>query len=145
MKVVLIKNIQGYGQSGDIKEVKEGYAKNYLFPQKLAEVLSTRKVQDIKDKKKKDDKKKKTAIKNKDKMASKINGKAFKFDLNADETGTLYIKLNSKHIADKLRKGGYDILEKDINLSSPIRKIGEYVVEVRPGNAKAKIKILINK
>ena len=145
MKVVLIKHIQGYGQVGDIKEVKEGYAKNYLFPQKLAEVLSTRKVQDIKDKEKRDDKKKKTAIKNKDKLASKLNGKAFKFNLNADETGTLYIKLNAKHIAGKIRKGGYDILEKDVNLSSPIRKTGEYVVELKLGNTKPKIKILINK
>ena len=145
MKVILIKNIQGYGQVGDIKEVKEGYAKNYLFPQKLAEVVSTRKIQDIKDKKKREDKKKKTATKNKDKLAQKINGKAFKFNLNADETGTLYIKLNAKHISEKLRKGGYDILEKDVNLSSPIKKIGEYVVELRLGNAKPKIKILINK
>lgn len=145
MKVVFIKNVAGIGKIGDVKEVKDGYAKNFLLPQKLADKVSDRKVQEIKDIKKKEEKKKKTAIKNKDRLASKIDGKSFKFNLKADETGTLYTKLNSKYIADKIKKGGYDILEKEIKLASPIKKIGEYTVELRLGNTKPKIKILINK
>lgn len=145
MKVVFIKNVQGLGKIGDIKEVKEGYAKNFLFPKKIAEILTDRKVQDIQKKKKKEDKKKKTAIKNKDKLAQKINGKAFRFNLKADETGSLYTKLNAKYIAEKIRKGGYDVLEKEVNLASPFKKNGEYVVELKLGNTKPKIKILINK
>lgn len=145
MKVVFIKNVAGIGKIGDVKEVKDGYAKNFLLPQKLADKVSDRKVQEIKDIKKKEEKKKKTAIKNKDRLASKIDGKSFKFNLKADETGTLYTKLNSKYIADKIKKGGYDVLEKEIKLASPIKKIGEYTVELRLGNTKPKIKILINK
>ncbi|MDA3839998.1 MAG: 50S ribosomal protein L9 [Patescibacteria group bacterium] len=145
MKVILIKSVPGLGVRGDVKDVKEGYANNFLLSQKLAEIVSDRKVKNIQDDKKREEKKKKTAMKSKDKIASKINGKSFKFNLKADETGTLYTKLNSKFIAEKVKKGGYDILEKDVNLPSPIKKIGEYVVELRLGNTKPKIKILINK
>ncbi len=145
MKVIFIKNVQGIGAKGEIKEVRDGYAKNFLLPQKIAEIVSDRKVQDIKDQKKREDKKKKTAIKNKDKLASQINGKSFKFNLRANETGTLYTKLSSRYIAEKIRKTGFDVLEKDVNLVAPIKKTGEYVVELRLGNTKPKIKILINK
>ncbi len=145
MKVILLKSVKGLGNTGEIKEVKEGYARNYLLPQKLADIVTDRKVQDIGEKKKKEEKKAKTALKNKDKLANKINGKSFKFNLKADDTGTLYTKLNSKYISEKLRKDGFIILEKEINLGEPIKKVGEYVVELHLGNMKPKIKILINK
>jgi hypothetical protein len=73
---ILLKSIKGLGVTGEIKEVKEGYARNFLLPQKLADIVSDRKVQDINSKKKRDEKKLKTVIKNKDKLASKINGKS---------------------------------------------------------------------
>ncbi|PLX21053.1 50S ribosomal protein L9 [Candidatus Parcubacteria bacterium] len=145
MKVILLKNVQGLGGPGDVKEVKEGYAKNFLFPQKLAEVLSDRKVKDISDKQKREEKKKKTAQKNKEKLASKINGKSFKFSLRADDTGTLYTKLSSKYIAERLKKSNFMVNEKDVILSAPLKKTGEYIAELRLGGSKAKIKILITR
>lgn len=145
MKVILLKSVKGLGVTGEIKEVKEGYARNFLLPQKLADIVSDRKVQDVNNKKKKEEKKQKTALKNKDKLATKINGKSFKFNLKADDTGTLYTKLNSKYISEKLRKEGFIVLEKEINLDSPIKKNGEYTLELKLGNMKPKIKILINK
>lgn len=144
MKVVLIKNIQGLGRAGDIKEVKDGYANNFLFPRKLAEPASEKKAMEMEAKKSGDEKKKKKAQKNRRKIASKIDGKRFSLNLQSDQTGTLYKKLTAKYISERLGKEGLDISEKNILLDSPIKKTGEYTVFLKIDEVKPKIKIIIN-
>jgi len=145
MKVVLLKNIPSIGKIGDVREVKEGYAKNFLIPKKLAEAANQRKVQELSAKQKKEEKKKKSAEKNKQRIASNINGKTLKLKLQADNTGTLYKKLTARYIVSQLKKSGLDITEKELVLNSPIKKTGEYTIELRMAGSKPKIKILINK
>jgi len=137
MKIVLLKNIPKLGIEGEIKEVKEGYAKNFLIPQGLADFVTKHSMSVIKAQK---TKKEKTIIqdkKNKIKYAKKLNRKKIVISVAADEKGTLYAGLDKKSISNELKKLGYEIDIKEIKLKETIKKIGKKKVELKIAKEKA--------
>ncbi|MCK4553359.1 50S ribosomal protein L9 [Candidatus Parcubacteria bacterium] len=151
MKVVLLKEVKNLGRQGDIKEVKQGYARNFLIPQGLADILTKHSLNMLESQKKKQIRSKKVEVTlrrqgsggqgSKKVLAKKINGKKFEIDAKADDKGGLYAKVDAKVIAGELRKQGYDVKVGEVVLDKVIKKVGDYEVGLKLGGEKAKVKL----
>ncbi len=145
MKVVLKENIPGVGQKNEIKEVTDGYARNYLFPKKLAtkaiesEVKKAKQIQNQKEEKKS---KRRKELK---KLAEAITEKKIKFEMKVGEKGQLFESIDKKDIVKKIKELGYEeVKEKHINLEKPIENEGEYEINLNLGeDLKSTLKVLI--
>jgi len=144
MKVVFLKNVAGVGQVGQIKEVKDGYAMNYLIPQGLAHGLTKHNLFILESQKKKRERLVKEDIKGKSKLAKKLNGKIFEIKVKADEKGSLYDKINNEDLVKYLTDQGYQIDKKEIILDNKIKKIGEYQVKLILAGEESQIKLKIS-
>lgn len=142
MKVVLLKEVQDLGHQGDIKEVKDGYARNFLIPNGLADILTKHTLGMLKAQQQKRERVEKIVEKDKTKLASKLNGLKFEIKVKTDDKGTLFAGLDAKAIASELKKQKYDVEIKEITLDKAIKKAGEHEVVLALGEKK--IKIIIN-
>ena len=143
MKIILTKDVKTLGKKGDIKEVADGYARNFLFPQKLAQAATEAAMKNVEVLKTKEKLEEQAHLEKLRKAADNLEGK--EIILKAKEKGgKLFGSIAPKDIAKALKKEGFDILEKNIIIKEAIKKIGEHEVEVEltPG-VKAKIKLVI--
>lgn len=140
MKVILIENVNNLGNTGDVKEVADGYARNFLIPQKMAEIATGEavgKAARIKQETEELKNKRTEELKN---SAKKIEGK--KIIIKAKTKGEkLFGSVGKKEIAEKLGNG---ISEDMVELEENIKATGEKNIDVNLGsNIKAKIKVNI--
>ncbi len=134
MKVILIDTLPGWGNIGDEIEVKGGFARNYLIPKGIAvEATEGNRRKFAAQKKlveKLDARKREHALA----IAKKIAGKNFVMKMKAGDKGTLFGSVTALQIAELLKKEGVIIDKRNIVISTPIKKIGEYKVELRLHN-----------
>ncbi len=131
MKVILIDEIRGLGTRGDIVQVKDGYARNYLLPKKLAREATPGNLKSVEQERKKWNllsEQEKTAAQ---KAAEKIEGMKLVIRKKVGESGTLYGSVTSSEIADALLAEGIEIDKRRIELSQPIKSIGSHDVDVK--------------
>lgn len=133
MKVILKKDIQSLGESGDIVEVADGYARNYLLPQSLVEVatdgaLKNRK-QNIARIKAKAEKLHQQALE----TAKKIEGlEVLQISAKAGENGKLFGAITTRRIAEVIQEQtGIEVDRRNISLNNPINHIGEYKMNLK--------------
>ncbi len=133
MKVVYLKN-QGSIKRGDIKEVTEGYTRNFLIPQGVA-VLATKENIELVSK----DKLKKT-VQNKNNfnkakaLAEKLKTKKIEIKGKAGESGKLYASISEKDIKEKLKLFGFNVNDAKISSDKHLKEVGEYDVLVDFGH-----------
>jgi len=139
MKVVLLKEVRGLGKAGEVKEVKEGYARNFLIPKALADVVNRHGLMVIDAQKKKKIRIGVEEKKNKIKLARKVDGRIFEISAKTDGKGTLYAGLDRKAIVKELQKQKINIAENELKLASPIKKVGEHKVKLKISEMKAEI------
>ncbi len=130
MKVIFLQNIKNVAQMGDIKKVADGYARNFLIPNKLA------KPADVKSQKEAELLKQKNAASAEArkerglKLADEVKDLILETSAEANEEGHLYGSINVDDIAELFRQHKLDISEDEINLSQPIKSVGEYDIEL---------------
>lgn len=131
MKVILLKDVKSVGKKGEVINASDGYARNYLFPRKLAEEATEATMHILNQKKEAERKKKLSEIEAAQKQADELKGKIVKISVKAGESGRLFGAITSKDIADAI-KGQYkiDIDKKKISADS-IKQLGTYEVEVK--------------
>ncbi len=129
MKVILLKNIKGLGNEGDIKEVAIGYARNYLFPQKLADEATAEKIKLAEEKMAKKAENAKAELEKYQALAAKLEGQSFEIPARASEEGTLYASLSAAKIAAVLKSKGFEVKKENIK-ASHIKELGEFEVKV---------------
>lgn len=143
MKIILIQNVPNLGKEGEIKEVAEGYARNFLLPKKMAEIATPAKIKETEEKKKGEEQKEKEAALKIKALAEKLNGVKIEIKGKAKK-GKLFGSIGKEEIKKELQAKGFDIKEKNIILKENIREVGERKVEVQfTGGIKAKIIIEI--
>ena len=146
MKVILTTNIKKLGKIGEIVNVKEGYARNFLFPQKMALRENKKNLeyyQNIKDELKNKENLKLDEAK---KLIEDIKKIEILFKKEADEKDQLYGSISKKEILSFLSDKNIKVLSDDIKLIEPIRTLGEHSIEINPYEGISEtIKIIVKK
>lgn len=133
MKVILLSNVKALGRKNEIKEVSDGYARNFLLPKKLAERATPELVQKVQAQEKQRTEKEKEELDKKKKLAGSLQGR--KFTLKAkDKKGKLFGSITAKQISEKLAENGFVIWEKCLNISKPIKDLGEHRIKIDLGD-----------
>jgi len=132
MKVILIKDVPGYGTFGDIVNVKDGFANNYLIPRGLALPATEGNIKHVQDvlrqKRRKLEREKAKA----QEIAEKIDGLVIEIARPVGVTGKLYGAVTVSEIADKIKElAGVEVDKKKIMLKSPIKNVGRYTLTVK--------------
>ena len=132
MKVILQKDVANVGQRGDIKEVKDGFFRNFLMPQKLAEMATPKAVADWeKNREARERERSNIGEKVKAEFASALQGQ-FAFVKKANEQGHLYDRVDKKELLASLRKAGAKSAKEEwVMLEEPLKEIGEFEIEVK--------------
>ena len=146
MRVILTTNIKKLGKIGELVEVKDGYARNYLFPKKMALRENKKNIdyyEKIKDEIQNKENEKLEEVK---KLLNNIKKLKIEFKKEADENNQLYGSITKKEIINFLKEKEIKILADDININLPIRSLGEHQIEINPYEGiKEFINIYVNK
>ncbi len=132
MKVILTTNIKKLGKIGEIVSVKPGYARNFLFPNKMALRENKKNIEhyeNIKDEMKKNEEKKLDYANN---LIEKIKKIKIVFNKESDEKDQLYGSISKKEIIDYLADNNLKIKSDDLLIRDQIKTIGEHKIEINP-------------
>ena len=144
MKVILKEDIPNLGKAGQIVNVKDGYARNFLFPKGLALLADEKNMKLLEYQKKKIEEEAKKKRQDTQSIFERLSQVNLKISAKAGEDQKLFGSITSKDIANALEKEGFAIDKKQITVSEPIKRIGEYEVEVKlHENITAKVKVTI--
>lgn len=147
MKVILQKDVKDLGKVGDLVNVSNGYARNFLFPRQLAQAANEKSVDEWTHLKKMADVKKKKAMVGRQEIIKKMQGVTLNFKLEAaGESEKLFGSVTTMDISKQLSAAGYEIDRRDIHLEEPIKLLGQHKAHVRMGEGlEAEITIVVEK
>ena len=132
MKVILQADVKGTGKKGQIFEVADGYARNFLFPKKLAIEATTGNIQDISHKKALEDRRKLKEKEDAVELGVKLNALLIEVKTKTGEGGRLFGSVTSKEIADSLKKQhGVEVDKRKLEIKEPIKALGNYEIHVK--------------
>jgi large subunit ribosomal protein L9 len=132
MKVLLLQDVKAQGKKGEIINVSDGYAKNFLFPRNLAKEATAQVISEVKAKNDSAAYKKETERKAALELAEKIKDAVIVFKTTGGEDGRLYGAVTTKDVAEKINSQlGLAIDKKKIVLSDNIKRTGEYSVKIK--------------
>ncbi|MBD5632465.1 MAG: 50S ribosomal protein L9 [Clostridia bacterium] len=144
MKVVLLQDVKGQGKKGEVVEVNEGYARNFLIKKGMAEVATATKINDINQKKAAADFHHAEEVKATKALAAEISGKNFTVKIKAGQGGKVFGSVTGANIADALQAAGYKVDKKKVVLTQPIKTVGVYDVDLKlMEGISAKIKVTV--
>ncbi len=133
MKVILKQDVKDLGKVGELVSVANGYARNFLFPRKLAAEATEKRVKEFEHWKRVADSRQKKAVEERKSTLDKIAGLQLVFSLNAGEEDKLFGSVTTKDISDELEKQGYIIDKRDISLPEPIKILGQHKAMIKMG------------
>lgn len=146
MKIILQKDVPHLGEAGDIKIVADGYARNYLLPNKFAERASEGKTKMALHQKKLAEIKKDKRKKSFKEISKTLEGKVYEFFVKTGENDKLYGSVTTIDIANLLKKDGIEIDKRKIELPEHIKALGEYKVKIKlEEGIQAHVKLKIQK
>lgn len=147
MQVILKKDVQNLGEAGDLINVKDGYARNFLLPQNVAELATD------------------GALKNREKNLARIKAKqeklhqqaleiakkieefaSLELSAKAGESGKLFGTITTKKLAEELAlKSGIEVDKKNVTLNAPINKVGEYKMLIKlTSKVKTELTVIVS-
>lgn len=143
MKVVLLKDVEKLGREGEIKEVAEGYARNFLIPQNLAKIATDQAIQEVEAAKTKKVKIDQLQLEETQKIAEQLDGRELYIKVK-EKDGTLFGSVNEKTISKALADDSMKIQASNIKLEEPIKEVGDYDVKVELDHGlEANIKVIL--
>ena len=146
MKVILQKDISNLGDAGDIKEVADGYARNFLLPKNLVMVANDSSKKAVEHQNKLIKIKKEKRKKESEKTIAKIKDIVVNLKVQVGEEGKLFGSITTMDIAKELKLQGFEIDKRKIQLENPIKEEGEFKVAVKlEEGLSTKIKVVVEK
>lgn len=132
MKIILIQDVKKLGKKGEIIEASDGYARNYILPQKLGIEANSKNLNDLKLQKMKEEKDAQKLLDEAKELAEKIGEQSVVVKMKAGEGGKVFGSVSAKEIAEAMKKqNGLEIDKKKIQLQEPIRSFGVHEVGVK--------------
>lgn len=146
MKVILLDNIKGVGKKDEIINASDGYARNFLFPKKLAVEANNENMSKLKAKKQSEQYKKDVNKENAEKIAKKLDDITLTIKVKAGENGKIFGGVTSKEISEELKKQHkIDIDKKKIILNENIKNLGSFDISMKlfeGVTGKLKVKVI---
>ena len=130
MKVILIKDVESLGGAGDVKEVADGYARNFLIPRGFAEIATKNAMEQAEKIKIEKETEAKEDLKSIEEIAKKLEGVSITIKSKADDSGKLYAAIKTGEISEEFSKKGLKINKDKIVIEEPIKEIGDYEVVI---------------
>lgn len=132
MKVILLEDVKALGKKGEIVNVNDGYARNFIFPKKLGLEATAKNLNDLKLQQANQEKKAKELLEAAQAFAKDLENRTVSIKMKAGEGGKVFGSVSSKEIAGAFKEQcGLDIDKKKIQLNDPIRAFGTHEVPVR--------------
>jgi len=145
MKVILLQDVENLGEKYEVKDIKDGYAKNFLMPNNLAKPATKEALKWLSIQKEVGDKKVEEDLKKNQEAAEKMDGLEVIIPIKIGDKGQLFEKINSQKISEKLTEMGFSINKNQIDLTEPIGEIGEHPAKIKfEHNLEADIRIIIS-
>ncbi|SDD86163.1 large subunit ribosomal protein L9 [Paenibacillus sp. UNCCL117] len=144
MKVILLKDVKGQGKKGEIKEVSEGYATNFLFKQKLASPAVDSAIKALDQQKKAEERKKAQEKADAEELGRRIAELTVQLKAKSGTDGRLFGAVSNKQVAEGLEKLGIKVDKRKIVMEDAIRTLGvtEVVVKLHP-EVTSKLKVQV--
>lgn len=143
MKVILLKDVEKLGKEGELKEVAEGYARNFLIPQNFAKIATNQAVQESEVKKAKKEKSDQAELEEAQKLAEQLDGREL-FIKVKEKDGLLFGSVNEKTISKTFSDEGLKVEPECVKLEEPIKEVGDYDVRLDlPHGLEANIKVIL--
>ena len=132
MKIILLEDVKSVGKKGDVKQVADGYARNMLFPKKLALEATPANMKQLEKRQEKRAKEAAEDLAEAKALATKLAGITVELTAKAGEAGRLFGSITNKEVADSIEAAlGAHIDRRKIEISEPVKTVGEYTAKVR--------------
>lgn len=144
MKVILTSDIEKLGPAGTVKNIADGFARNYLFPRKLAQKATPEAIRRVEETQEKRKAARDTRLQGLRDQAAKLSGVALSFTRSMGAQGKLFGSVGKSDIVESLNASGFAVDKNHIVLPAAFKEVGEFEVEVRlHPEAAAKIKVSV--
>lgn len=131
MKVILKAKVKGVGNAGEVKDVSDGYARNYLLPRGLAVIADANALKALEQQQQLAEKRDERELAGSQILKEKIEKLNLNYQVKAGEGGRLFGSVTGKDIADEMARMGIKVDRRKIMLAEPIRQLGNYEIEIR--------------
>lgn len=128
MKVILLQNVEGLGNQWEVKDVADGYARNFLLPKGLAKPAAPADIEAAEKRLKEMEVRAEADLKEVEGLAAKLDGYELKIPVKVGEEGQLYAQVSVKQIVSALEAEGFQVKEKYVKIAEPIKELGEFPV-----------------
>lgn len=146
MKVILLEDVKSVGKKGELVNASDGYAKNFLFPKKLAVEATKSNLNDFELKQRAEEKRKKEELEQAQNIAKELENKTVTVKVKTGENGKLFGSVTNKEVAEEIvKQTGMEIDKKKVSIGDPIKMVGERtaVIKLHPKvSAEITIKIV---
>ncbi len=146
MRIIFLQDVEKIGKKFEVKEVKDGFARNFLIPKGLAKPATEEALKWLEMQKEIVEKKAEEDLKKSQEVASAMDEQEVIFTVKVGEQDQLFESITAQKISEKLKEAGFDIKKNQIELAEPIKDIGEYPVKIKfEHNLEAEIKVIVNR
>jgi large subunit ribosomal protein L9 len=144
MRVILLEDVKDLGKKYEVKDVKDGYARNFLIPKGLVKIADKKGLEWLAIQKETEEKKAEEELKKFQETASQMDGLEVIIPVKIGEQGQLFEKVDIQNISDKLKELGFNIKKQRIELAKPIEELGEFPVKIKfEHNLESEITVII--
>lgn len=131
MQVILLEDVKALGKKGQVVNVNDGYARNFILPKKLGIEASSKNMNDLKLQKANEEKIKKEQLEQAKEQAKRIEAASVTVSIKSGEGGKIFGSVSTKEIAAAAEKAGLVIDKKKMQLDEPIKSLGTHIVQVK--------------
>ena len=144
MRVILLEDIENVGKKYELKEVADGYARNFLFPKGLAKVATDEAIEWADNLLAAEDQKAAQELETAGDIATNLDGMEIELKVKVGDKDQLFEKIDAAKIAHKLKELSFDVKKAQVDLKDPIEVLGEFQVKIKlEHNLEATVKIII--
>lgn len=145
MKVIFLKDVDSVAHEGDMKDVKDGYARNYLFKNRLAVEATPANIKMLEKKLAEIKEREKTRVKDAQGIGEAVSKVVLTLTKKAGETGKLYGAITSQELVDALKEQGVEIEKKQLDMKEPLKELGTHEIKVHLyKDVRSSFKVIVN-
>ncbi len=144
MRIIILKDLESLGKKYEVKDVKDGYARNFLIPKGYARLATEKALKELEILRSAEEKVAGESLEKIQKVAASMEGREILISVKVGKEGQLFESITSKKICDKLKELGFNIKKDQVELSQPIKDLGEFPVKVKfEHNLEVEITIVV--